>query len=286
MVDYSKWDDIWVESDDDADCPKNIEKYTWRRLVQRKRREEGNEKKEPELTDAWNSTTVNQVKDGSKIEAKKDPTEYLNKYKTEMDHFGDIEDIKKADGYLIAKPHLVEELTEGYLISKAIDLAIINKKDKNLKRLSERCLQINSIIKASEEAKMPPSESVLIFYKHLKNPETSKLHYEQIKKQIPEIMERIAVRRKERMKEAEKKEEEEMAPLGPGGLDPTEVLNSLPKELQECFMSKDIQKLQDVLKRIPPQEAEMHMKRCVDSGLWVPNNADQEEDEADEYTDN
>jgi len=210
------------------------------------------------------------------IEAKKDPSEFLKKYKKDIDHYGDLDDIKKADGYLLAKPHLVEELTEGYLISKAIDKAMVNKKDPNLRRLAERCLQIHSIVKSAEEAKMPPSKSVVIFYKHLKNPETSRLHYEQIEKQIPEIMEKIAVRRKERLAERKKQEEEEKAPLGPGGLDPEEVLNSLPKELQECFMSKDVQKLQEFLEKMAPEDAEYHMKRCVDSGLWVPN-ANQEE---------
>lgn len=220
-----------------------------------------------------------------KSKPKKDPSEYLKKYKKEIDHFGDIKDIKKADGYLLAKPHIVEELAEGYLISKAIDLAMINRRDKNLTRLAERCLQIHSIVKAAEEASMPPRKSVILFYKHLKNPETSRLHYEQIKKQIPEIMERIAVRRKERLKEQKEKEEEEKAPVGPGGLDPTEVLNSLPQELQDCFMSKDIGKLQDVLKAMDPKDAEGHMKRCVASGLWVPGGGGEEDDDGGEEDD-
>jgi len=28
--------------------------------------------------------------------------------------------------------------------------------------------------------------------------------------------------------------------------------------------------LQEVIKEFPEEEARMHMKRCVDSGLWVP----------------
>ena len=33
-IDYSKWDNIQLSSDDDEDCHPNIEKYTWRRLRQ------------------------------------------------------------------------------------------------------------------------------------------------------------------------------------------------------------------------------------------------------------
>ena len=43
------------------------------------------------------------------------------------------------------------------------------------------------------------------------------------------------------------------------------------QELQDCFHSKDIQKLQDTLTAMPEEEARYHLKRCVDSGLWVPD---------------
>ena len=56
---------------------------------------------------------------------------------------------------------------------------------------------------------------------------------------------------------------------GPGGLDPFEVLESLPAPLRQAFESQDIQKLQDVLSSMDPAEAKACMKRCVDSGLWV-----------------
>ena len=46
------------------------------------------------------------------------------------------------------------------------------------------------------------------------------------------------------------------------------------QKLKECFESKDISKLQKAIVEMPKEEAEYHMKRCVDSGLWVPNAAD------------
>ena len=30
-------------------------------------------------------------------------------------------------------------------------------------------------------------------------------------------------------------------------------------------------KLQDVLSQMPKEEAQYHMQRCIDSGLWVPD---------------
>jgi len=41
--------------------------------------------------------------------------------------------------------------------------------------------------------------------------------------------------------------------------------------LQDCFESKSIEKLEEAIASMPHEEATYHMKRCVDSGLWVPD---------------
>ena len=38
--------------------------------------------------------------------------------------------------------------------------------------------------------------------------------------------------------------------------------------MQEAFESREVDRLKEALMQMPPEEAEMHMKRCVDSGLW------------------
>ena len=58
--------------------------------------------------------------------------------------------------------------------------------------------------------------------------------------------------------------------MGPGGLHPQEVFDSLPEEMQDCFASQDIPKLQKLIEAMDPEKASYHLKRCVDSGLWVP----------------
>jgi hypothetical protein len=62
-----------------------------------------------------------------------------------------------------------------------------------------------------------------------------------------------------------------MHQVGPGGLDPNEVLNSLPAELAEAFVDQDTPRLKSVLAALPSEEAQYHMQRCIDSGLWVAN---------------
>lgn len=41
--------------------------------------------------------------------------------------------------------------------------------------------------------------------------------------------------------------------------------------LQKCFETQDIPLLQQTINAMPEEEAAYHMKRCVDSGLWVPD---------------
>ncbi|CAF4351166.1 unnamed protein product [Adineta steineri] len=93
--------------------------------------------------------------------------------------------------------------------------------------------------------------------------------------------ERVQTRAKQKVADAVKQyeEEERQKRLGPGGLDPIEVMESLPKELQECFESRDISQLQECLSKLPREEAAQHLDRCIKSGLWVPNAKDAEGDD-------
>ena len=59
--------------------------------------------------------------------------------------------------------------------------------------------------------------------------------------------------------------------LGPGGLDPLEVIETLPSSIVEAFESRDVDQLKQALMQLSPEDAEYHMQRCIDSGLWVAN---------------
>jgi len=120
-----------------------------------------------------------------------------------------------------------------------------------------------------------------------KNDEQYRTGFEdELKSFIGRVKERAQARIDKAMKEYE--EEERQKRLGPGGVDPVEVYESLPKKLQECFDTKDIQMLQDTLTSMPEEEAKYHLKRCIDSGLWVPDanaaakEAEENGDEAEE----
>lgn len=79
-------------------------------------------------------------------------------------------------------------------------------------------------------------------------------------------------------------EEERQKRLGPGGLDPVEVFESLPDELKKCFESQNVALLQETIAKMNEEDARYHMKRCVESGLWIPDAKKDGEEDAGEST--
>ena len=122
---------------------------------------------------------------------------------------------------------------------------------------------------------------------------------------------RIRRRAKEKMEEAleETEIEEREKRLGPGGLDPLEVLETLPEAMRKCFEEQDIPQLKKVTMEMETREFKKHMRRydilhicwandilhicplfpllkeffiifhacifrCIAAGLWVPGPGD------------
>lgn len=101
-----------------------------------------------------------------------------------------------------------------------------------------------------------------------------------LEKYIAHVKTRAEVKKKEVEEEAEEAEESEYVALkkgeqvGPGGLDPAEVFETLPKVLQEAFGERSIDALKQCLSQMSTEDAQYHMKRCTDSGLWNPSGDD------------
>ena len=57
--------------------------------------------------------------------------------------------------------------------------------------------------------------------------------------------------------------------LGPGGLDPVEVFESLPAELQAAYEAKDVEALRAYIDSVPVETARDIMRKMAGSGLWV-----------------
>ena len=56
------------------------------------------------------------------------------------------------------------------------------------------------------------------------------------------------------------------------------MLPTLPKDIQDAFIEQDTDKLREGFNKLTDEEAQYHLKRCVDSGLWVPAGSSNEAD--------
>lgn len=227
--------------------------------------------------DGKSKTLINKVQDTPKELTDEERAEkqevFTKKYKEEIKKFGMIRKYEDSQEYLLAHPHLACEETANYLVLWCIDLEI-EEKHNLMDHVSHQTIVMQFILELAKSLKVDPRQCIRSFFSRIQM--AQKEYLDAFNDELEAFKGRIRTRAKQKLDEAIKQHEEEerQKRLGPGGLDPVEVFESLPDSLKECFESKDIALLQKVIMEFPKEEAEYHMKRCVDSGLWVPNAAD------------
>lgn len=181
---------------------------------------------------------------------------------------------------------LMHEYASTYYMLTALD----EEMNGNAKRVEKLCRQgqiISQIHQLAEPLKRPPRDFVPRFFQKFDrgNSEAMATFEEGVNHWTKNLKQRAVDKRKEQ--EAAAAEEDEKAQtmekvslveamyqmskeerMGPGGLDPVEVFESLPTDMQECFKSGDIPKLREVAAAMPEEEFSRHFQRCIDGGLW------------------
>uniref|UniRef100_A0A1L8DWR3 Hsp90 co-chaperone Cdc37 n=1 Tax=Nyssomyia neivai TaxID=330878 RepID=A0A1L8DWR3_9DIPT len=196
--------------------------------------------------------------------------------------FGMLRKYDDSTKFLAENQVLVCDNTANYLVIWCINLEMEEKREL-MAHVAHQCICMQYILELSKQLDVDPRACVSMFFSRI---QVADLEYKrQFEDEVASFKERIRKRAAEKLAAAaaEAEEEERLARLGPGGLDPEEVINSLPEELQKCFESRDVKLLQDTIAKMDPEAAKYHMKRCVDSGLWVPEaNKGGSEDEGEE----
>uniref|UniRef100_A0A674A792 Hsp90 co-chaperone Cdc37 n=1 Tax=Salmo trutta TaxID=8032 RepID=A0A674A792_SALTR len=255
----------------------------WEKKMEEHRREE---KKMP-----WNVDTLS--KEGfskSMLNIKPEATEeteeqkeekhqtFVDKHKKEIKHFGMLRRWEDSQKYLSDHPYLVCEETANFLVIMCIDLEV-EEKHGLMDQVAHQTIVMQFILELAKSLKIDPRGCFREFFQKIKTADQP--YQEAFTDELESFKERVRGRAKIRIQKAmeEYEEEERQNRLGPGGLDPVEVYDTLPEEMKKCFDDKDISMLQEAISKMDPMEAKGHMKRCIDSGLWVPNaNTDNEED--------
>lgn len=362
-IDYSKWDNIQLSSDDDEDCHPNIEKFTWRRLRQRQRDDEeakrkvkeaqlkaqvkqkekalreqkeklaqlkstgkakeaaaiseilqntekatASKKRELQRLDkqrkitadtmchtAEERTIINanaklehnfpsRAKKSNKSESEEAEafSSFMDKNTKIMQKYSEQTDITASEKYILANPMLLSEHSTGMLLLSALkaEMAGDSKRMRNIVRQNQYLQYAMDLAAMTKESEL---KCVKKFFLSLRNGQKRHMFERDCDDFASKIAQRAVVKKKEEAAAAAAAEEPEMVELsreerlGPGGLDPVEVLESLPKAMKECFLAQDIPGLHKALGAMTMEEAKHHMDRCTKSGLWVAQSEDSAE---------
>jgi cell division cycle protein 37 len=178
--------------------------------------------------------------------------------------------------YLMENPVLCCEETTNYLTIWCLDLQIEDKSEL-MHHISKQVISLQYILELAKQLECDPRSCISSFFNRIQVAEREYMsaYEDELKSFRARIQDRARARIEAVMKEVEEEEREKR--LGPGGLDPIEVMETLPESLRDCFEKKDIPLLHATLAKMEHKEAAYHMKRCVDSGLWVAG-ADKDDD--------
>jgi len=254
-----------------------------------KKQEEEFKKKEKELEKKdketpWNVDTLS--KDGfdktilnkSTKEAKKDLTDeefideqrkYEEKYRKELKHYGMLSKPEDSKKYLQSHPHLVCDKAANFLVVWCVDLEVAEKHSL-VKIVTHQTLAMNYILTLAKSLKADPRDCFVKFFTNIEN--MNDTYRKDFQKELEDLRIRVKERAQARIDDALAKyeEEERQKQMGPGGLHPGDVMETLPEAMRECFEKRDIGMLQKVVSEMDQKEAAYHIDRCVKSGLWLP----------------
>jgi cell division cycle protein 37 len=206
----------------------------------------------------------------SEDEKHKKMVSFMDKHEKEIKKYGMMKDYNASRDYLRDNPHLVCEDTASYLTMWCVNLEMQEKRAL-VDVVSHQTIVMQYILELGKQLHRDPRSCMPGFFERIKTAERQ--YVDAFEDEIAAFRARVKARAKDKieaaMKEAE--EEERQKRLGPGGLDPLEVLETLPPSLKECFETKNVARLQGALSEMSKEDATYHMQRCINAGLWVPD---------------
>ncbi|KAF3852597.1 hypothetical protein F7725_005952 [Dissostichus mawsoni] len=241
---------------------------SFQKMIEEYRREE---KKQP-----WDPVT----KEETEKETVEKHKTFVEKYAKEIKHFGMLRRWDDSQKYLSDGPHLVCEETANCLIVICLDFQI-DEKPALMEQVAHQAIVMQFILDLARTLKVDARGCFREFFSKIKT--ADKPYLDEFDQELDLLMDRIRRCARARVENTVKEleEEERQMRLGPGGLDPLEVYESLPKEVQKGFDEKNIQLLQEAMSKLGLEEGKYHLRRCIDSGLWVPQSGDSDDEEED-----
>merc|ERR1719430_2429172 len=246
----------------------------------KKKELEEEEKKQPKNVDTlsrdgFSKTIMNtqpkpKNEDLTEEEREKKMKKFVKENEKKIKEYGMLQKFEDSKKFLMdGLTHLACDETANYLVIWCLDLEM-EEKSELMAHVAHQCICMQYLLELAKQLECDPRACISSFFTKIQiaDEEYKNAFYSE----LDAFKKRIKKRAAEKIAEA--MEEERLERLGPGGLDPADVFESLPDVMKSCFESQDIGMLQKVIKELPEEEARYHMKRCVDSGLWVPSSED------------
>lgn len=148
-----------------------------------------------------------------------------------LKQFGMLKKYEDSRKFLLDHHQLVSESTANYLVIWCINLEM-EKKSELMAHVAHQCICMQFILELAKQLDVDPRACVGSFYNRIQVAEAEyKAHFES---EVESFKQRIRKRAAEKIEEAlaEQEEEERKERLGPGGLDPIEVFESLPEVIE------------------------------------------------------
>jgi len=239
--------------------------------------------------DGFSKSTINKPMPRQKEELSEEEKEnkmkkFVQDNKSDLKAFGWLSKMDDSKAFMLERPHLACEETANYLVIQCLNLEM-EEKHAAMEQVAHQCICIQYLLELARQLDVDPRSCISSFFTkiQLADPE----YKQAFEDELVAFKDRIRTRAKQKIQEAlEEEEAERQRELdegkadrikeSPGGLDPIEVLESLPEDLRRCFEEQDTAMLQEVIRNLGEKDARYHMKRCVDSGLWKPAQDDPE----------
>ncbi len=203
--------------------------------------------------------------------------EFTEKYADLVEEFMALKTFDESREFLLKHGGIIlQEHASNYLLLASLEDEMNGYRDK-MKQTSKQSQIVTNIAELAKSWNTHPGNVIIPFFQRLQQREFLEGFLVGLEEFIQKIISRAVTKKlemdharstgvqKDGVDLAEMSKEER---LGPGGLDPLEVIETLPEVMQKAFESRDVEVLKQALLNMDPKEAEYHMKRCVDSGLW------------------
>ncbi|CAJ0573490.1 unnamed protein product, partial [Mesorhabditis spiculigera] len=306
-VAQNKKDEL-VKKLEDVSLDEKVKSDLEKELAELKKQEEDYQKKEKELEDqerlepwnvdtigheAYSASRINKVTDKKpekpKITEEEDSkrmAKYFEDNEELLQKYGRISSIKASEQFILENPRLSSEYAANWLTIECLNLAIDNR-DGEMSNMARQCIILQYLLELAKSLNAEPTNTNIIknFFKKFQSadPTYMKMYEDEVTQFQDRLRRRAKDKRDQAIAEYESDEKAKRIANAPGGLDPQEVYDSLPDEMKKCFDEQDISMLQKVAETLDQEVFSHHLRRCIDSGLWVPNaNGGDEDDSPDQ----